>query len=432
MRKLFSSILLVGFISLFAACKNKETVPPPPAAVQSTERTYPDRVNSPEQIKKPVVIMISIDGFRNDYLEMYQPPTLLKWAKNGVRANGLIPSFPTLTFPNHYTLVTGLRPGHHGIVGNKFYDEKRKQTYALGDLESVNDGSWYRGSPIWALAEKQGLLSATCYWVGSEAKIGGVDPTYYKVYDDYAPSAQRIAWTEEWLSLPENRKPHFIGLYFSKVDTAGHKFGPQSEEVKTAILDVDKHLAHLDQYIQNQKLDVQIIVVSDHGMKMIEKTADISSLLVKHKIKANGRGPVVMLYAEDKADVKSLYKDAKKLKGPFKVYKADQLPKRWALDDKDRRGDVVVVGDLGTYINFKDPATGKDYSHNTKAGHGWDTQNTQELNGVFIATGSMFKKGKEISAFDNIHVYPLVLNILNLKPDGPVDGQFKILQSILK
>jgi predicted AlkP superfamily phosphohydrolase/phosphomutase len=431
--KIILNFLLVALFTLsFAGCKNTDAKTFNTSPKPSNERTYPERVNALEHIKKPVVLMISIDGFRNDYLETYKPPTLLKWAKSGVRANGLVPSFPTLTFPNHYTLVTGLRPGRHGIVGNKFYDEIRKQTYALGDLASVNDGTWYRGNPIWKVAEDQGMLSATCYWVGSEAKIGGVDPTYYKTYDDHAPSAQRIQWVKEWLNLPEDKKPHFIGLYFSKVDSAGHKFGPQSEEVKKAIEDIDSHLSGLNQFIESQNLNVQIIVVSDHGMKMIDRTADISVLLEKHKVKTNGRGPVVMLYAEDKTKVVQLYKDAKKLKGPFKVYKANKLPKRWALEDENRRGDVVIVGDLGTYINFKDPATGKDYAHSNKATHGWDTANTQELNGVFIANGSLFKSGKEISAFDNIHVYPLVLKILDLKPAGPVDGKLKVLDAILK
>lgn len=435
MSKFFQSILIATLLSSLIACKNTATKPTSitTAKEESTaaERTYPDRENSAQQIKKPIVLMISIDGFRNDYLEMYNPATLLKWAHSGVRSNGLIPSFPTLTFPNHMTLVTGLRPGHHGIVGNKFYDETRKQFYALGDNTTVNDGSWYRGTPIWTSAENQGMLSATCYWVGSEAKIGGVDPTYYKPYADHMPSAQRIAWVKEWLLLPENKKPHFIGLYFSKVDTAGHKFGPQSEEVRKAISEIDTKLAELDRFIQDNKIDVNIVVVSDHGMKMIDKTADISSLVASHKVKTNGRGPVVMLYAEDKNDVESIYRDAQKLKGSFKTYKSSQLPKRWALDDQERRGDVVLVANLGVYINFKDPVTGKEYLPGNVASHGWDTKGTQELNGVFIATGPQFKKEKKIPAFDNVHVYPMVMHILDLKIEGKIDGKLQVLKSIL-
>lgn len=436
MKQILSFVLALSFSvatsSFLTSCKNTEPKTSFNPIAKPKERTYPDRVNAAEQTQKPVVIMISIDGFRNDYLETYQPPTLQKWAQSGVRALGLVPSFPTLTFPNHYTLVTGMRPGNHGIVGNRFYDETRQQFYALGDPISTNDGSWYRGSPIWVEAEKQGMLSATCYWVGSEAKIGGIDPTYYKAYDDNMPSEQRIAWVKEWLSLPEERKPHFISLYFSKVDSAGHKYGPQSEEVQKAILEIDSHLGDLDQFIQNQKMDVQIIVVSDHGMKMIDRTFDISSLLETYKMKTNGRGPVVMMYAEDKQQVEAIYKAAQKLKGPFKAYKGNQLPARWALTDRERRGDVVLVADLGVYLTYKDAKTGQDQVLANKATHGWDTTGTKELDGVFIATGSKFDKGQTIPAFDNIHVFPLVMHVLDLKISEKVDGDLKVLKPILK
>lgn len=434
MLNLFKLSFLFVSLSYFTACKVHQQKPTPTSftAPIETERTYPERVNSASQNQKPTVLMISIDGFRNDYLEMYKPPTLLKWAKNGVRANGLVPSFPTLTFPNHYTLVTGLRPGHHGIVGNRFFDESRKQSYALGDNTTVNDGTWYGGNPIWKVAEDQGMLTGVCYWVGSEAKIGGVDPTYYKIYDDNKPGPQRIAWIKEWLTLPKEKRPHFLGLYFSKVDTIGHKYGPQSEEVKQAVLEIDSLLGDLDQFVESQKIDLQIVAVSDHGMKLIDNIADISPLFEKHKFKISGRGAVSMLYAEDKTKINALYKDAKKLKGPIKVYKAGKLPKRWAFNDKNRSGDVVIVGDLGTYISYKEPGSTKDIAVTSKGAHGWDTQNTQELNGLFIATGSKFKSGKEISAFDNVHVYPMILKVLDLKSENKTDGDIKVLQKILK
>lgn len=425
MKKYFYFILLVTTLNFLSSCTSDEK------KSTKVERTYPDRLNAPEHLKKTIVLMISIDGFRNDYLEMYQPPTLLKWARNGVRSQGLVPSFPTLTFPNHMSLITGLRPGNHGIVGNRFFDQLRRQVYALGDPHTVNDGSWYRGMPIWTVAENQGMLSATAYWVGSEAKIGGIDPTYYKIYSDHTPSEQRITWVKEWLSLPENRRPHFISLYFSKVDTAGHKFGPKSEQVKEAIRDVDSNLAVLEQFIQENKMDVNIVLVSDHGMRMIDQTADISPLIAQFKMKTNGQGPLVTIYADDKNQVEQIYQEAKKMKGPFQVYNKNTLPKRWALNDHARRGDVVIVGDLGVYINFVDPATGKDLPLTSVATHGWDTKNTKELNGVFIATGSQFKKGKVIPEFDNVDVYPMILQVLGLENPAPIDGSQKLAPQIL-
>lgn len=414
----------IGFFLLFNfSCQD----------LSKNQKIVPDRArqfNHPTQISKPVVLMISIDGFRHDYLEKFKPPTLLAWAKEGVRADGIIPSFPTLTFPNHVSLVTGLRPGHHGIVGNKFYDEKRKEYYSMGNDAAVNDGSWYRGTPLWTAAEKEGMLSATCFWVGSEAKIGGVDPTYLKPYDGSVSNEQRVLWVNDWLSLPEETKPHFIGLYFSDVDSAGHKYGPDAPEVGQAVLEVDSQLGKLKSFIAKNNLDVQIIVVSDHGMKNIESTVDISAAVDIKKFQTSGRGAIVSFYSENTADIEKAYEDIKKIPGPFHVYKANEYLPRWGLDDADRKGDLIVVGDPGVYIGFSDGFSGTVGSSN-KATHGWDTEATTDLNGLFIASGSKFKKGMRIKAFDNVHVYPMVQQILELKNQDKIDGRIEVLKPIL-
>jgi predicted AlkP superfamily pyrophosphatase or phosphodiesterase len=423
--------LFVG--SLFTSCqemgssnRTKESTPP-------LNRTFQEeRFNSPEQIKKPIVVMISIDGFRHDYLEKYKPSTLLSWAQNGVRADGIIPSFPTLTFPNHVSLVTGLRPGHHGIVGNKFFDEKRKEFYSMGSNITVNDGSWYRGTPLWTAAEKQGMLAATCFWVGSEAKIGGIDPTYLKPYDGAISNKQRVLWVTQWLSLPENKRPHFIGLYFSDVDSMGHKYGPDSNETRKAVLDIDFELGELKKFIAQNNLDVQIIVVSDHGMKNIDKTVDLSPALSIRNLKNTGKGALVTFYSDSSADVERAYQEIKKISGDFDVYKTADYPKRWQLDDTDRQGDLIVIGHPGVYIGFEEGFTKTAIGSSNKATHGWDSADTADLNGVFIAFGSQFKPGTRIPAFDNIHVYPLVMDILKLKQIEVIDGDAEVLKPILR
>ncbi len=423
MKKLFCGFLVVFCFLL--SCQNTETK-------TASQLPAAQRVNAVEQINKPIVIMISIDGFRHDYLEKFKPPTLLRWAKAGVRAEGLIPSFPTLTFPNHISLITGLRPGHHGIVGNKFYEKRRKKFYAIGDNTSVNDGSWYRGTPLWAAAEKEGMLSATCFWVGSEATIGGIDPTYLKPYDAKISNDQRVTWVTDWLKLPDNKKPHFISLYFSDVDSNGHYFGPDAEETKRSVLAVDSSLSHLEKFIEEEKMDVQIVVVSDHGMKTIEKTVDLSSAISLKKFKTSGKGALVFLYANDDADIEKTYQDIKKIPGPFRVYKANEYPERWQLDDINRKGDIIVVGEPGVYIGFQDDFTGKAANPMNKATHGWDVESTTDMNGLFIATGSLFKKGLRIPAFENVHVFPLVKSILDLRAEVKIDGQLDVLKPILR
>lgn len=407
---------------LLTACQH------PPVVVPAV--VVAEHFNQAEQISKPTVVMISIDGFRHDYLKIYKPPNLRAWAHDGVQADGLIPSFPSLTFPNHVTLVTGLKPGHHGIVNNRFYDEKRQAFYSIGDNKTVNDGSWYRGTPLWTAAEKEGMLSATAFWVGAEAKIGGVDPSYFKTYDEKVPNADRVKWVTDWLTLPENKKPHFIALYFSDVDTMGHRFGPISEEVKNAVLDIDTQLGVLRNFIADKKLDVQIVVVSDHGMKNITRTVDLSQVESIKNFKSTGRGAVVSFYSNDAAELANAYRDIKKIKGPFKIYNASEYPKRWQLDDVDRRGEITVVGEPGVYIAFED-GSGKKVGKKSVAGHGWETDKTTEMNGLFIASGSKFKKGLRIRAFDNIHVQPLVKSVLELKNQEAVDGNLKFLKSIL-
>ncbi len=393
----------------------------------------PVRVNAQSQMSKPTVIMISIDGFRADYLDLYKPPTLLSWAKNGVRSEGLIPAFPTLTFPNHVSLVTGLRPGNHGIVGNTFYDEKKEKFYTMTDPKSVNDGSWYRGVPLWAAAEKQGMLAATCFWVGSEAKIGGIDPTYLKKYDGRVSNDQRVKWITEWLSLPDSKRPHFINLYFSDVDASGHKFGANTEETKQAVLSIDQSLSQLKTFIEKNKLDVQIVVVSDHGMKTVEKTIDITSVTSTSlkSFKNSGRGALVTFYTDDDSLVEKAYTDLKNIPGEFSVYKASELPAHWSLNDPDRRGDIIVIGNPGVYIGFNNGFS-SEIGTSSIATHGWDAKNTAELNGLFIAYGSQFKKALRIPAIENVHVYPLVMDILELDSGGEIDGKLEVLKPVLK
>ena len=418
--------VLVSFLFLTSSCDSK-------TGSLLSEKPTPVRVNAKFQMSKPTVIMISIDGFRADYLDLYKPPTLLSWAKNGVRSEGLVPTFPTLTFPNHVSLVTGLRPGNHGIVGNTFYDEKRKKFYSMGDTKSVNDGSWYKGVPLWTAAEKQGMLSATAFWVGSEAKIGGINPTYLKKYDGRVTNDQRVKWVTEWLSLPDTKRPHFINLYFSDVDASGHKFGANTEETKLAVLAIDQSLSQLKTFIEKNKLEIQIIIVSDHGMKTVEKTIDITSVTSTSlsSFKNSGRGALVTFYTDDDSLVDKAYNDLKNISAEFSVYRASEFPAHWSLNDPNRRGDIVVVGDPGVYIGFNNGFS-SEIGTSSVATHGWDAKNTAELNGLFIAHGSLFKKALRIPAFENVHLYPLVMDILELESTAQIDGNLEVLKPTLK
>ncbi len=202
--------------------------------------TVPNPPNTAAQQAKHYVILISLDGFRWDYARRYGAPHLLQLGIKGASApEGMFPSYPSLTFPNHISIVTGLYPEHHGIVANSFWDPTREETYVYTQAKSNSDGSWYSGTPLWVLAEEQGMRSACLFWPGSEAEIQGKRPSYYLHFDEKLDDEKRVDQVVAWLKLPPELRPHFITLYYSNVDHAGHNYGPDSDEVRAAVHHVD-------------------------------------------------------------------------------------------------------------------------------------------------------------------------------------------------
>jgi predicted AlkP superfamily pyrophosphatase or phosphodiesterase len=222
-----------------------------------------------ESAQDQYVVMLSLDGFRHDYLAKYDAPNLAKVAATGVTSRGLIPGFPTSTFPNHYSIVTGLYPGNHGLIGNSFYDRQRAQKYTMKNSNAVTDGSWYGGLPLWQAIQQAGMPTASFFWVGSEADIQGAYPTFYERYSGRVPNSQRVAKTLEWLRLPQAQRPRFLTLYFSTVDSAGHNHGPDSKQVRNAIKAVDTQVGVLLEGLAQLDLPVNLFITSDHGMSSV-------------------------------------------------------------------------------------------------------------------------------------------------------------------
>ena len=259
--------VLIGSLTWLAADMRAQDVTP----VLTSEHGP----NTAEQQRKHYVVLISLDGFRYDYAEKYDAVHIRALGTAGATApRGMIPAYPSLTFPNHLTLATGLYPEHHGIVADNFYDPARKQTYRLGVPATVTDGSWYGGTPIWVLAEQQGMRAACFFWPGSEAEIQGVRPSYYLKFDDQIPDRARVQQVLRWLRLPPEQRPHLITLYFSEVDHAGHEFGPDSEQVRAAVQVVDKEVGVLWDEIAKLNMPVDVIVLSDHGMAKVQGRVD--------------------------------------------------------------------------------------------------------------------------------------------------------------
>jgi len=200
------------------------------------------RKNSTVQISKPYVILISADGFRADFTELYEAKKLQALSKQGIRGKYMIPSYPSVTFPNHYSIVTGLYPAHHGLVDNSYIDVSTGAFYNMGNKKMVAEGKWYGGTPLWVLAEQQKMISASFFWVGSEADIQGIKPTYYYIYNEKIDIATRIKAVKDWLSLPEDQRPHFITFYFPDVDHDAHTYGPDDIRVKKSVQFVDSSI----------------------------------------------------------------------------------------------------------------------------------------------------------------------------------------------
>ncbi|WP_317166423.1 ectonucleotide pyrophosphatase/phosphodiesterase [Chitinophaga varians] len=397
-------------------------------AQDTTQLTVEGRKNSASQQTKPYVIMISIDGFRYDYAERYHAQNLLRLSGQGVRATAMQPSFPSLTFPNHYTLATGMYPAHHGLVDNLFYDRKRDAIYKVGNRDAVEDGTWYGGLPLWVLAEKQQMISASYFWVGSESAIQNIRPTYYYKYQEKTSIDQRIQQVVNWLQLPAEQRPHLITFYFPEVDHMGHRYGPDSDSVRNAVQFVDAAIGRMQEAVNKLNLPVNFIIVSDHGMLRVD-TEHSLSLPDSPALKPLRIAPTnekIMLYGNNEAEIKAAYDFLKQHENHYTVYLKKETPERWHYGQEDvynRIGDIVVVAEAN--YAFGSPEKKMYPGH-----HGFDN-NLTDMNAIFMAWGPAFKTNTRIATFENIHVYPLVARILGLDITQPIDGKIEVLEPVL-
>lgn len=400
------------------------------AQPDTTQQIVPGRTNSKQQQQKPYVILISVDGFRHDLADKYNAVNLKKLRERGVAAKAMIPSYPTLTFPNHYTIVTGLYPSHHGLVNNIFYDKKRNETYRLGDPRTVTDGSWYGGTPLWVLAENQQMITASFYWVGSEAAIQGIRPTYWYKYNEKIDIDTRIQVVKNWLTLPEEKRPHLITFYFPEVDHEAHDHGIDSKQTAEAVQLVDAAIGKMVRMTDSLKLPVNYIFLSDHGMMNIDTAHTLpkpAALDTAQFIVPPGL-VLAHVYAKDPGAIMPAYTTLKQDTQYYNVYLNTEIPARWHYDAKNDRynrvGDMLLVPKPPKVFSFQ--------GRRVKLGqHGFDNALT-DMHASFYAWGPAFKKRRQIDPFENIHVYPLVAKILGLTITDTIDGSLQVLKPVLK
>ncbi len=417
---------LLFFLLIIVGCKQNTLINTQVSVETAAKEIKGTLVNSTKQLEKPYVILISLDGFRYDYAERYGAANLLNF---DVKAEKMIPTFPSKTFPNHYAIASGLYPGHNGLVSNEFYDRNLDLTYSISNREIVENPNFYNGTPLWVLASQQKMVSASMFWVGSEAPIKNKYPTYYYKYDGSISHADRVNQAITWLQLPEESRPHFITVYFSITDDLGHKFGPNSNEISEGVNEIDRTIGQLISKVNQLNLPVNIIVVSDHGMMEVNRK-DVIYLeeLLPHNVKFTTSFPA-MVYASNKNQLDSIYQKLITDTTRYKVYLKNNLPAWYHYDAaQDRIGDLIIMPKAPfTFGRRSEP-----YAKGTST-HGYDPKFTPEMGAIFYAKGPAFKKVDNLPPFENIHVYPLVAEILGLtyKQDS-IDGKIKVLSPILK
>lgn len=385
------------------------------------------RYNSVEQFDKPYVILISADGFRYDYIEKHNAEFLKKTGDEGVRSLGLIPSFPSVTFPNHYSIVTGLYPSHHGLVGNNMFDVQTGERYSLRNQKAIVNPKWYGGTPIWVLAEQSNMLTACYYWPGSEAPIKGILPTYFYKYSENTPIDDRINEVRDWLLLPEKLRPHLITFYMPEVDHAGHRYGPDAKETGEAVRFVDESLKKLTEVVSKLDLPVYFVFVSDHGMNAVDQDNPIEFPIKvdEDMLDIVSNGTYVSVFVKDKKEILSFYEKIKIAQNnQFEVYLKEDVPSHLHFDAKEdkygRIGDIVLLAKAPYLFSNGKPIPGA---------HGYDPYEVENMNATFLVWGNSIKP-KRIDKVENVHIYPLLAKMLGLEIVEEIDGDERLIDMI--
>jgi predicted AlkP superfamily pyrophosphatase or phosphodiesterase len=379
-------------------------------------------VNRAEHLDKPYVILVSIDGLKPEYLDRFDLPNLRRVMTRGARARAMIPVFPTLTFPNHYSLVTGLRPARHGIIANSFYDPQRKQKYSLSDEKAVIDGTWYGGEPIWVTAETQGMVAACFFWPGSEAAIKAVHPSLFKKYLHTTPNHERVATVLQWLRLAPEARPHMVTLYFSTLDSASHDGPLAAPAVAKSAQDVDVVIGQLLDGIDALPFGsrVNLLITSDHGMveTMPARVIAMESLADMTGVIESYGGPVAFLHVPDAARAVQIRDQMNARLTNGRAYLRADIPERFVLRENPRAGDVIVIMDESWVLE----RTRREPRAESWGQHGWDNL-LPSMRATFIAMGPDIRAGVTVDDVENIDVYPLMTELLGLKPAADIDGR---------
>ena len=404
---------------------------PPPLPERTTAGT--GGVNHPSAASRPYVVLVSFDGFRPDYLERFDTPAFERLAARGLQAAGLISVFPSLTFPGHYSIATGLHPDAHGIVANRFHDPVRGDEFDYREREDAQDGSWWGGEPIWVTAETQGMVAAAFFFPGTEADIGGLHPSHWRPYDGSVPNAARVDQVLDWLALPQDARPHLVTLYFSLVDSAGHDLGPGAAEMRSSVETADRMLGRLLDGIDAlpHAARVALVVVSDHGMAAPdpERLTILPELADLDGVRLAPIGPAMSLHVGDAARSRALRDELNANLTHARAYLREETPPHLHARGNPRFGDVLVLPEGLGFVGFR-RMVDRVRLLLVRGMHGWDPH-LPEMHGILLAAGPGIAAGATLPAVRAVDVYPLIARLLDLTPHPDVAGDLTALAPAL-
>jgi predicted AlkP superfamily pyrophosphatase or phosphodiesterase len=386
--------------------------------------------------RDPILVVISFDGWRWDYTDRFDVPNVRALAARGVRVRELIPSFPALTFPNHYTIVTGLYPEHHGIVANVMIDPSVPERFTMSSKTS-RKSAWWGGEPIWVTAVRQGRRSATMFWPGSEAAIRGIRPTYWKPFDSQLPGEARTSQVLEWLALPESERPSVITLYQEIVDHAGHEYGPDSAEVADAAAELDRNLGNLMAGIERLHLTdgTTVVLVSDHGMASLsprriiwlEDYIDLDTVTV-----TEWEGLLELSPRDHTPEALRRVLETLQRTPHLRVFERDSLPDHLRHGANPRTPAVIGLPDAGWVVTTRQrrlQSHEEDWSPQRGA-HGFDTA-YRDMHALFVAAGPPVVQGLVVPTMDNVQIYDFLCAVAKLEP-AVNDGDPSITRAFLR
>jgi len=377
------------------------------------------------------LVLVSIDGFRWDYLDRPEARQMKALADRGVRVTKLRPVYPSKTFPGHLSMATGLRPTGHGIVDNHFCRNDRPDCYSMG--AAGEDASWLSGTPLWTLVEQQGGRAATFFWPESEAAIAGTLPSDYRKYDGRIPHAQRVSQVIEWLDTPRAARPHLITLYFSAVDSAGHTYGPDAPQTSAAIAEVDRWIGALWQAIEEinarDAADINLLLVSDHGMAVVNPSQfiDTNTLPRPRGFKRVNGSTRVMYYLRDPAaDIAALSQRLEGMsEGRYRVLSREELANRYYLNHP-AVASVIIETEPPRVFRRGGPA-GSDLL----GMHGYPAS-IEDMAAFLVAIGPAFTTATVIPEAHQLDIFPVATRMLKLDSPASVVSDGGALRDALK